>query len=232
MHGDAETFTKDCFETIVSKEKVVGIVSIPLEDEDESIEVPVLEGYRKPYDSMIEDEFGMEHYIYYEEDPEFRLGIMKKLANEINLIKELLSKLSTTYAPIQMFQIDLLRNSLQRLSLFAEEYDEIFNSEINNYPFIYSFDELVCEVKDKKDNELIAYLHSVTDSAIELWTVDQEIGVPASEKEQVIRTFQSLGYKYVETEDKTISHFHKEVNRNLLVFSYEEAELIFKGIKR
>lgn len=67
VSGYAETFNKEDFEEIVEKEEKIGTVLVELVNENESIEVPLLKGYRKPYDSDITDEIGTEHYIFYEE---------------------------------------------------------------------------------------------------------------------------------------------------------------------
>lgn len=67
VSGSAETFNKGDFEKIVEKEEKIGTVLVELVGENESIEVPLLKGYRKPYDSDITDEIGTEHYIFYEE---------------------------------------------------------------------------------------------------------------------------------------------------------------------
>ena len=43
------------------------MVAVDLEGENENILVPILNGYKSPYDYTINDEIGTEHYIYYEE---------------------------------------------------------------------------------------------------------------------------------------------------------------------
>lgn len=67
IDGYAETYNKEYFGEIVIKEKIIGTVSVELKGENEFIEVPLLDGYREPYDSDITDEIGTEHYIFYEE---------------------------------------------------------------------------------------------------------------------------------------------------------------------
>lgn len=67
VSGSAETFNKKDFEKIVANEKNNGTVLVELNGENETIEVPMLSGYRKPYDFDVTDEIGTEHYIYYEE---------------------------------------------------------------------------------------------------------------------------------------------------------------------
>lgn len=67
ISGCAETFNKGDFERIVEKEAVTGNILVELVGENESIKVPLLKGYKEPYDSDITDEIGTEHYIYYEE---------------------------------------------------------------------------------------------------------------------------------------------------------------------
>lgn len=65
--GDAETFTDAEFHKILEKEKQLGSLLIQLKGEDDSIQVPILEGYKTPYDYTIVDDEGTEHFIYYEE---------------------------------------------------------------------------------------------------------------------------------------------------------------------
>ena len=43
------------------------MVAVDLEGENENILVPILNGYKIPYDYAITDEIGTKHYIYYEE---------------------------------------------------------------------------------------------------------------------------------------------------------------------
>ena len=66
--GYAETYQKEYFDIIVSSEKIIHkMVAVDLEGENENILVPILNGYKSPYDYAINDEIGTEHYIYYEE---------------------------------------------------------------------------------------------------------------------------------------------------------------------
>lgn len=66
--GYAETHQKEYFDIIVSSEKIIHkMVAVDLEGENENILVPILNGYKLPYDYAITDEIGTEHYIYYEE---------------------------------------------------------------------------------------------------------------------------------------------------------------------
>ena len=66
--GYAETYQKEYFDIIVSSEKIIHkMVAVDLEGENENILVPILNGYKIPYDYAITDEIGTEHYIYYEE---------------------------------------------------------------------------------------------------------------------------------------------------------------------
>lgn len=66
--GYAETYQKEYFDIIVSSEKTIHkIVAVDLEGENENILVPILNGYKLPYDYAVTDEIGTEHYIYYEE---------------------------------------------------------------------------------------------------------------------------------------------------------------------
>ncbi len=66
--GYAETYQKEYFDIIVSSEKIIHkMVAVDLEGENENILVPILNGYKLPYDYAINDEIGTEHYIYYEE---------------------------------------------------------------------------------------------------------------------------------------------------------------------
>ena len=59
---------KEYFDIIVSSEKIIPkMVAVDLEGENENILVPILNGYKLPYDYAITDEIGTEHYIYYEE---------------------------------------------------------------------------------------------------------------------------------------------------------------------
>lgn len=72
--GYAETHDKQTFETIVSQEQVKDFIQLELENEGETIKVPILAGYKKPYDFPVTDEIGTEHYIYYEEIEEAEEG--------------------------------------------------------------------------------------------------------------------------------------------------------------
>lgn len=65
--GYAETHDKQTFDTIVSQEQVKGFIQLELENEGETIRVPILAGYEKPYDFAVTDDIGTEHFIYYEE---------------------------------------------------------------------------------------------------------------------------------------------------------------------
>ena len=66
--GYAETYQKEYFDIIVSSEKIIHkMVAVDLEGENENILVPILNGYKLPYDYAVTDEIGTEHYIYYEE---------------------------------------------------------------------------------------------------------------------------------------------------------------------
>ena len=66
--GYAETHQKEYFDIIVSSEKIIHkMVAVDLEGENENILVPILNGYKLPYDYAVTDEIGTEHYIYYEE---------------------------------------------------------------------------------------------------------------------------------------------------------------------
>ena len=66
--GYAETYQKEDFDDIVLSEKIVPkMVAVDLEGENENVLVPILNGYKLPYDYAITDEIGTEHYIYYEE---------------------------------------------------------------------------------------------------------------------------------------------------------------------
>ena len=66
--GYAETYQKEYFDIIVSSEKMIHkMVTVDLEGENENVLVPILNGYKLPYDYAITDEIGTEHYIYYEE---------------------------------------------------------------------------------------------------------------------------------------------------------------------
>ncbi|ARM65989.1 hypothetical protein AM7_042 [Lactococcus phage AM7] len=61
--GYAETF-QDLNFILTENQKYM---LITLENTNVSINVPVLDGYRTPYDFSVTDEIGTEHYIYYEE---------------------------------------------------------------------------------------------------------------------------------------------------------------------
>ena len=62
-YGFAETF-KDLDFLLTKNQKYI---LITLENTNVSINVPVLDGYKMPYDFSVTDEIGTEHYIYYEE---------------------------------------------------------------------------------------------------------------------------------------------------------------------
>lgn len=70
IDGYAETHDKQTFDTIVSQEQVKEFIQLELENEGETIKVPVLAGYKKPYDFAVTDNIGTEHFIYYEETKE------------------------------------------------------------------------------------------------------------------------------------------------------------------
>lgn len=61
--GYAETFLD--LDGLVSGNET--LVEVALDGENESIQVPLIDGYKKPYDWSFTDEIGTEHYIYYEE---------------------------------------------------------------------------------------------------------------------------------------------------------------------
>ena len=65
--GYAETYQKEDFDKIVLLEKIIHKMFVALEGENENILVPILNGYKLPYDYAIIGEIGTEHYIYYEE---------------------------------------------------------------------------------------------------------------------------------------------------------------------
>ena len=65
--GYAETYQKEDFDKIVLSEKIIHKMFVALEGENENILVPILNGYKPPYDYAVTDEIGTEHYIYYEE---------------------------------------------------------------------------------------------------------------------------------------------------------------------
>lgn len=64
--GNAETFNKQMFDTIVAQVK--DFIQLELENEGETIRVPILAGYQKPYDFAVTDEIGTEHYIFYKRE--------------------------------------------------------------------------------------------------------------------------------------------------------------------
>lgn len=66
FEGHAETLDLDGFNRNLFNETITGYLNIALIDEDETIKVPILKGYRHPYDWCVTDEIGTEHYIYYE----------------------------------------------------------------------------------------------------------------------------------------------------------------------
>lgn len=61
--GCAETFN----DIYIFKDDFIGSTTVNLNGEGESITVPLIKGYKQPYDFDITDEIGTEHYIYYEE---------------------------------------------------------------------------------------------------------------------------------------------------------------------
>ena len=66
--GYAETYQKEDFDKIVLSEKIIPkMVAVDLEGENENILVPILNGYKLPYDYAITIGVETEHYIYYEE---------------------------------------------------------------------------------------------------------------------------------------------------------------------
>ena len=65
--GYAETYQKEDFDKIVLLEKIIHKMFVALEGENENILLPILNGYKIPYDYAITDGVGTEHYIYYEE---------------------------------------------------------------------------------------------------------------------------------------------------------------------
>lgn len=65
--GCAETYQKEYFDKIVLSEKIIHKMFVALEGENENILVPILNGYKPPYDYAVTDDIGTEHYIYYEE---------------------------------------------------------------------------------------------------------------------------------------------------------------------
>ena len=67
IEGHAETLDLDSFNRNLLDETIIGYLDIDLIDENETINVPILKGYRHPYDWDVTDEIGTEHYIYYEE---------------------------------------------------------------------------------------------------------------------------------------------------------------------
>lgn len=77
VSGSAETFNKDNFEKIVASEINKGTILVELNGENETIEVPMLSGYREPYDFDVTDEIGTEHYIYYEEIASYHDGSLE-----------------------------------------------------------------------------------------------------------------------------------------------------------
>lgn len=61
--GYAETFTDLAF--ILTENQKYTLIT--LENTTEAVKVPLLDGYRMPYDFSVTDEIGTEHFIYYEE---------------------------------------------------------------------------------------------------------------------------------------------------------------------
>lgn len=67
IEGSAETLDLDSFNRQLLNETITGYLDLDLIGENETINVPILKGYRDPYDWDVTDEIGTEHYIYYEE---------------------------------------------------------------------------------------------------------------------------------------------------------------------
>ena len=67
IEGHAETLNLDSFNRNLLNETITGYLDLDLIDENETINVPILKGYRDPYDWCVTDEIGTEHYVYYEE---------------------------------------------------------------------------------------------------------------------------------------------------------------------
>ena len=65
--GHIKIVDLDYFNRSALSETITGYLDIDLIDENETINVPILKGYRHPYDWCVTDEIGTEHYIYYEE---------------------------------------------------------------------------------------------------------------------------------------------------------------------
>lgn len=88
--GNAETYNKNDFDEIVKKESIQGYTRLELEGEGETIKVPMLAGYKKPYDSAVTDEIGTEHYIFYEETEEEQepMETVKDIKRMLGVIKE------------------------------------------------------------------------------------------------------------------------------------------------
>lgn len=66
-NGCAESYNHSGFIQVLKNEKIIGYIALLLVGTKELISVPVLEGYRKPYEFTVVDELGTENYIYYEE---------------------------------------------------------------------------------------------------------------------------------------------------------------------
>lgn len=62
-YGYSETFENLNFLLTENQKYIL----ITLENTNISINVPLLDGYRAPYDWSVTDEIGTEHFIYYEE---------------------------------------------------------------------------------------------------------------------------------------------------------------------
>ncbi len=71
-YGYAESYNGEGFSHELDNMKIIDYAYITLEgvEKGEPTElalVPILEGYQYPYDFLVIDEIGKEHYIYYEE---------------------------------------------------------------------------------------------------------------------------------------------------------------------
>ncbi|QBZ70007.1 hypothetical protein [Enterococcus phage vB_EfaM_Ef2.3] len=71
--GFAESYNESGFLHELGNMKIIDYTYIALEgaekgDTVELVKVPILEGYQYPYDFLVIDEIGKEHYIYYEEE--------------------------------------------------------------------------------------------------------------------------------------------------------------------
>lgn len=71
-YGYAESYNESGFLHELGNMKIIDYAYITLEGTEkgeptELVKVPILEGYQYPYDFLVIDEIGKEHYIYYEE---------------------------------------------------------------------------------------------------------------------------------------------------------------------